>query len=97
MNNIINKIGLDKITHFAVGFVIAISFTLITIMQDANYSYSYWFMYPIIGIIVTFVFAGTKELIDNKGDIKDFVASIIGAICIYIPIIIGILFNYLSK
>ena len=95
MNNLINKIGIDKITHFSMGGLICALFTFIFLLQDFN-TLEAWqiLLLPLIGTVVTFVLSIIKEfIIDEVVDWKDIIAGMLGCIPVYIAIGIGILFN----
>lgn len=95
MNNLINKIGIDKITHFSMGGLICALFTFIFLLQDFN-TLEAWqiLLLPLIGTVVTFVLSIIKEfIIDEVVDWKDIIAGMLGCIPVYIAVGIGILFN----
>lgn len=95
MNNLINKIGIDKITHFSMGGLICALFTFIFLLQDFN-TLEVWqvLLLPLIGTVVTFVLSIIKEfVIDEVVDWKDIIAGMLGCVPVYIAIGIGILFN----
>jgi hypothetical protein len=95
MNNLINKIGIDKITHFSMGGLICALFTFIFLLQDFN-TLEVWqvLLLPLIGTVVTFVLSIIKEfIIDEVVDWKDIIAGMLGCVPVYIAIGIGILFN----
>lgn len=95
MNNLINKIGIDKITHFSMGGLICALFTFIFLLQDFN-TLEAWqiLLLPLIGTVVTFVLSIIKEfIIDEVVDWKDIIAGMLGCVPVYIAVGIGILFN----
>lgn len=95
MNNLINKIGIDKITHFSMGGLICALFTFIFLLQDFN-TLEVWqvLLLPLIGTVVTFVLSIIKEfIIDEVVDWKDIIAGMLGCVPVYIAVGIGILFN----
>ena len=95
MKDLINKIGIDKVTHFAMGGLICALFTFIFLLQDFN-TLEVWqvLLLPLIGTVVTFVLSIIKEfIIDEVVDWKDIIAGILGCVPVYIAIGIGILFN----
>ena len=95
MKDLINKIGIDKVTHFAMGGLICALFTFIFLLQDFN-TLEIWqvLLLPLIGTVVTFVLSIIKEfIIDEVVDWKDIIAGILGGVPVYIAIGIGILFN----
>lgn len=100
MNNLINKIGIDKITHFSMGGLICAFFTFVFLIQDIDVlALEPWriILLPTIGSIVTLFLSVIKELIiDEVRDWKDLAAAMIGCGTIYIATAIGVLFNVLS-
>ena len=95
MKDLINKIGIDKVTHFSMGGLICALFTFIFLLQDFN-TLEVWqvLLLPLIGTVVTFVLSIIKEfIIDEVVDWKDIIASMLGCVPVYIAIGIGILFN----
>lgn len=95
MKDLINKIGIDKVTHFAMGGLICALFTFVFLLQDFN-TLEVWqvLLLPLIGTVVTFVLSIIKEfIIDEVVDWKDIIAGMLGCIPVYIAIGIGILFN----
>lgn len=95
MKDLINKIGIDKVTHFAMGGLICALFTFVFLLQDFN-TLEVWqvLLLPLIGTVVTFVLSIIKEfIIDEVVDWKDIIAGMLGCVPVYIAIGIGILFN----
>lgn len=98
MNKLINKIGLDKIAHFALGGLMCALISLVVILQDI-YFLKPWqvILMPTIGTIVTLFVSLLKEyFIDSKVDWKDIYAALIGCSTVYIAVAIGVLFNVMS-
>lgn len=99
MNDLINKIGLDKIAHFGIGaatcsfITMAFLFSL-PIGNIQEYSWSLVLLLPIPGYILTALFAWAKEMNDNTPDIKDFVASMLGCVFVHIGAVIGWLLHF---
>lgn len=95
MKDLINKIGIDKVTHFSMGGLICALFTFIFLLQDFD-TLEVWqvLLLPLIGTVVTFVLSIIKEfIIDEVVDWKDIIAGMLGCVPVYIAIGIGILFN----
>lgn len=99
MNNLINKIGLDKIAHFGLGGLICALFTFVFLLQDMYYlTPVQMILMPTIGSVVTFIVSLFKEyFFDSKPDWKDITAAMIGCGTVYIAVAIGVLFNVLSN
>lgn len=96
-NDLIAKIGQDKVLHFLVGSLITAFMTLIAGLQEPEIDWSTMGA-PTIGLVVTAFFAGVKEaLIDTEFNWKDLVATLLGAVPIFIATAFGILFHILSN
>lgn len=96
-NDLIAKIGQDKVLHFLVGSLITAFMTLVAGLQEPEINWG-TMAAPIIGLVVTAFFAFVKEaLIDTKFDWKDLVATLLGAVPIFIATAFGILFHVLSN
>ena len=98
MNNLINKLGLDKIAHFSLGGLICAMFTFVFMLQDLDYlTYKSILLYPFIGYVVVAILSFFKEyIIDTQADKKDILAGMLGCLATHISICIGILFNFLT-
>nr|DAU54499.1 MAG TPA: putative periplasmic lipoprotein [Crassvirales sp.] len=93
MNDLINKIGIDKILHFVIGALVAFCFDIPAILQEGLVGDWLNVAFTSIGVIVVAMAAFFKEaVIDSKFDWKDFVVSIAGALLPTIVVIIGTLF-----
>lgn len=96
-NDLIAKIGQDKILHFLVGSFITAFMTLIAGLQEPEINWGTMGA-PVIGLAVTVFFAVIKEvIIDTKFSWKDLVATLLGAVPIFIATAFGILFHVLSN
>lgn len=76
-NELITKIGVDKILHFSVGATIALSVTLILCFVG---SISNVIPYSIIGTNVAVLCGIVKELCDSEFNKEDFLATMFGGI-----------------
>ena len=74
---LIEKIGIDKITHFFVGSTIALSVTLVLCFVG---SISKVIPYSIIGTNVAVLCGLVKELCDSEFNKEDFIATMFGGI-----------------
>lgn len=98
MKNLIEKIGLDKIAHFFVGYSIASFINIILILQEGLCNNFLAIPVCLSGVIVSSMLGAFKEYgIDKNPDKKDLIFTIVGAIISVLPIAIGILFNILSN
>lgn len=95
MNEFIQKIGVDKVLHFLVGALITSLFTIIIALQEPDITY-YTMGVPVIGGIVTFMAAVFKEIVDDKFDWKDILATVLGIVPIALATCVGVLFHNLS-
>ena len=99
MNNLINKIGIDKIAHFGIGGVICAFITLMFIFSmpyenTLELNWSFVLFCPLIGYWLVSILAFFKELNDTTPDKKDFFASLLGCVFIHFGAIIGYLFHF---
>ena len=76
-NELITKIGVDKILHFSVGATIALSVTLILCFVG---SISNVIPYSIIGTNVSVICGVVKEICDYEFNKEDFLATMFGGI-----------------
>ena len=76
-NELITKIGVDKITHFFAGATIALSVTLILCFVG---SISNVIPYSILGTNVAIICGVVKELCDSEFNKGDFLATMFGGI-----------------
>ena len=76
-NELITKIGVDKILHFSVGATIALSVTLILCLVG---DISNVIPYSIIGTNVAVICVVVKELCDSEFNKTDFIATMFGGI-----------------
>lgn len=96
MWNFINKIGIDKVLHFLLGAVIAFTICNLMLIQDAMVRWE-TLLAAFGGIVITAILAMMKErIIDDKPDMKDFFASVLGGVYVIIVNFIGAIFNVLS-
>lgn len=96
-NELIEKIGIDKILHFSLGGIIVASITIPMALQEPNVDTSTLFT-PLTGTIVVAMFSWFKEkVIDDKFSWGDILASVLGAVPIWIVTALGVLFHNLSN
>ncbi len=96
LNDFILKIGYDKLLHFSFGGLICSLITIPMIIQD-GISISTLFT-PFIGFIVVVILETFKEkLIDEVFDKKDFIATLLGTVPVFIMTSLGVLFHFLSN
>lgn len=94
---IIKLFGVDKLLHFAFGYVICSFITDVSMMQEGLVGIANLWI-PVIGIIVTMLFETFKEVfIDDKFDIKDWLVTLLGTAMVFAGNAIGILFYTLNN
>lgn len=88
IDNLINKIGNDKLLHFLVGFCISAVVLLLyfLICPETIGTYEQVYAYIVSFIIVGFI-SVVKEFFDNTFNNKDIFAAEIGAV---IPVLISL-------
>lgn len=99
MNDLIEKIGIDKLCHYGIGGEITAFVAVVAMLQDLPLD-SIWeaLYYPIMGIVVTIIVEILKEyVIDKKADKMDFLWTMLGAFTVFMAFLIGILFNVLAR
>lgn len=96
MNNLIQKIGIDKVLHFLVGALITSIVTIVISFQEPTIT-NYTMAVPLIGAIATFMIAVFKEISDNKFDWKDVLATVLGVVPIFLSTCFGVLLHNLSN
>lgn len=100
MKNFIKTLGgMDKIAHFGIGAVICACFTIACMLQDLSAAPSWHdLLWCAIGTIVTAAAAAAKEvIIDENGELSDFIASMLGCTPIWLAVAVGIALNHLSQ
>lgn len=96
-NELITKIGQDKILHFLIGSLITAIMTLIVGLQEPEIGWSTMGA-PVIGLVVTAFFGFVKEkIIDTEFSVKDLIATVLGSVPIFLATFLGVLFHILSK
>ena len=102
MNELIAKIGLDKLAHLGIGGLVCALFTFVVMLQDADTLLnegSIWrtLLTPIIGTVVVMMFELFKEYLDSEFNWKDVLYTFIGCLLVFAAVGMGILFYTLSK
>lgn len=88
--------AIDKQAHFGWGGMIAAFFTFITLLQEMP-ALIPWSMllFCIIGTVAALVFEIIKEIIDDKFEWSDILATFLGTYPIWMATAAGILLNHL--
>lgn len=96
-DGIVNRFGADKVMHFLSGALICAVVTFVVILQDGGVDWMTALM-PVTGIVFAGFIAVCKEAaFDAVFDWKDVIATLLGCIPVWVSVVIGIVFNYLSK
>lgn len=96
IDNFVSKVGNDKMLHFLVGNLITSCITFIILIQENLTSFETLLAVIPAAIITAFV-AVIKEKLDDVFNKKDFIATVLGIIPTVICILVGVIFNILSK
>lgn len=96
IDNFVSKVGNDKMLHFLVGNLITSCITFIVLIQENLISFETLLAVIPAAIITAFV-AVIKEKLDDVFNKKDFIATVLGIIPTVICILVGVIFNILSK
>ena len=94
LDDLIKKVGNDKVLHFLGGGWICAVITFVSILQEGDLDSWGKISCVIIGTTVVAFLSVVKEIImDDKADWFDVLASIAGCVTIFAAVGIGILFN----
>lgn len=97
LDNLIQKLGNDKVLHFLGGGYICSLFSFVTILQEQGLTNLQQIASVSIGTIVVLILSVIKEVImDDKADWYDVLASVLGCVLVFVAVGLGALFNYLS-
>lgn len=96
MNELVNKIGLDKIAHFGIGGLICACVTFVIMLQDGMTGDWRALLAVIAGFCATFILAIIKEMIDDEPSLTDIVASVLGCLPVLLSVATGVLFGIIS-
>lgn len=98
LDDLIKKVGNDKVLHFLGGGWICAIITFVVILQEGG-SIGSWGKVSsvLIGTAVVVFLSVVKEIfLDDKADWIDVVAAVIGCVTIFASVGIGVFFNFLS-
>lgn len=96
-NELITKIGVDKLLHFSIGGLITALLTIIVVLQEGYVDASI-IAFPFIGLIPVAILSWFKEeVIDDDFSWMDILASVLGAVPVFIATALGVLFYILSN
>lgn len=97
LDNLINKVGNDKVLHFLGGGLICSLVSFVAILQEHDLTPWQQASAVLIGTISVFILSIMKEVLaDDKTDWYDVLASILGCIPVFVAVGLGTWFNVLS-
>lgn len=97
LDDLIKKIGNDKVLHFLGGGFICSLVSFVAILQESGLTPWQQVSAVLIGTIVVFILSLMKEVIaDDKTDWYDILASVLGCIPVFAAVGLGTWFNVLS-
>lgn len=97
LDDLVKKVGNDKVLHFLGGAWICSLITFIAILLDGGVGIWDKVSCVIIGTAFVIFLSVVKEIsMDDKADWLDVVASVIGCLTIFVTVGVGALLNYLS-
>lgn len=97
LDDLVKKLGNDKVLHFLGGSWICALVTIVTILQEDNLNSLEKVGSVLIGTVVVIILSVIKELImDEEADWMDVLASFLGCIPVFVCVGLGVWFNQLS-
>lgn len=97
LDNLINKVGNDKVLHFLGGGFICSLVSFVVILQESGLTALEQVSAVLIGTVFVLILSALKELIaDDKADWGDLLASFLGCVPVFVSVAIGTWFNQLS-
>ncbi|WP_418573999.1 hypothetical protein [Phocaeicola sp.] len=97
LDNLINKVGNDKVLHFLGGGFICSLVSFVVILQEIGLTPLEKVSAVLIGTVFVLILSVLKELIaDDKADWYDVLAAVLGCIPVFVCVGLGVWFNQLS-
>jgi hypothetical protein len=94
LDNLINKVGNDKVLHFLGGGFICSFISFVVILPESGLTALEKVSSVLIGTVFVLILSVLKELIaDDKADWYDILASFLGCVPIFVAVAIGTWFN----
>lgn len=94
LDNLIGKLGNDKVLHFLGGGFICSFISFVVILQESGLTEWEKVSAVLIGTVFVLILSVLKELIaDDKADWYDVLAAILGCVPVFIAVAIGTWFN----
>lgn len=84
MNELINKIGIDKLLHFFAGGWICAMLSALINLQEGDFSLQMCMLSTTFASIIVFVISIIKEMVDKEFNWKDILAAMLGCIPNYV-------------
>lgn len=98
LDNLISKVGNDKVLHFLGGGFICSLISFVAILQEHDLTPWQQISAVLIGTIAVFILSLMKEVLaDDKTDWYDILASVLGCIPVFAAVGLGTWFNVLSS
>lgn len=97
LDNLIQKVGNDKVLHFLGGGFICSLISFVVILQESGLTAWEQVSAVLIGTVFVLILSVLKELIaDDKVDWYDLLASVLGCVPVFVAVGLGVWFNQLS-
>lgn len=95
MNQLIEKIGTDKLLHFFAGAWICAVLSIVIVLQEWEFTLPMFMLATTMSTLIVLVISVIKEMLDSEFNWKDILAAIIGCVTIYLTFGIGYLLRNL--
>ena len=96
-NELIAKIGIDKILYFSIGGLITALLTIVAILQEDTVNAT-TLEFPFMGLIPIAMFSWFKIVVlEDELSWTNILASVLGAVPVFIATALGVLFHILSN
>lgn len=98
LDDLLQKVGVDKVLHLLVGAWICAMFTLVSILQEGC-DLLWWqtLLMSLAGTLAALFLSVIKEIfLDDKPDWKDVLWAFYGCLTVIVAVGIGVLFNILA-
>lgn len=97
LDNLLKKVGVDKVLHLFVGAWICSMFTFVAILQEGNLLWWQTVLMSVAGTLAALFLSVIKEIfLDDKPDWKDVLWAFYGCITVIAAVSVGVLFNVLG-
>lgn len=97
LDNLLKKVGVDKVLHLFVGAWICAIFTIVSILQEGSLFWWQTILMSVAGTLAALFLSVIKEIfLDDKPDWKDVLWTLYGSMTVIVAVGIGVLFNILA-